>query len=272
MMRSIWSGSISFGLINIPIRLYSATDEHLISFTLLHKDDLSPIRYARICTEEEKEIPYEHIVKGYEYEKGEFVVVEEEDFKRASAQKTGLIEIVNFSKESEVDSIYFEKPYYLEPDKGADKAYALLREALRKANKLAIVKYVFKNKAQLGAIKPSLDVLILDQMRFADEIRNTEGLKLPQMDEVGKKEIEMALKLIDQLTEKFNINAYHDMYREKLQEVIEDKIKGQALPKVGKAPKPSKIHDIMSLLKASLEEPRQKKGRKKEKRETGTKG
>ena len=272
-MHSIWSGTISFGLINVPIRLYSATDEHMISFHLLHKDDLAPIRYARICTEDGKEIPYENIVKGYEYEKGEYVVIEDEDFKRASALKTNMIEIVNFSMENEIDPIYFEKPYYLEPGKGASKSYALLREALSQSHKVAIVKYVLKNKEHLGVVKPYLDVLILDQLRFANEIRNLEGLKLPEKDEVGKKEVEMAMKLISQLTEKFDINAYHDTYTEKLQEVIDDKIKGRALPKAGKPPKPSKVHDIMSLLKASLEEPRQQKGKKKEKRrKMGTKG
>lgn len=273
-MRSIWSGSISFGLINIPIKLYSATDEHAISFDLLHKEDRSPIRYARICKEDGKEIPYADIVKGYEYEKGEYVVVEDEDFKQASAQKTGLIEIVNFSMESEIDPIYFEKPYYLEPNKGASKPYALLREALREAHKVAIVKYVFKNRDHLGVIKPYLNVLILDQLRFVNEVRNLEGLNLPEKDEVAKKEVDMALKLIDQLTDKFDINSYHDTYSEKLQEVIEDKIQGRAPPRAGKKPaKPSKVHDIMSLLKASLEEPHHKKQKKVEKRKkTGTRG
>jgi DNA end-binding protein Ku len=272
-MHTIWSGSISFGLVNIPIRLYSATDEQAISFSMLHKDDLSPIRYARICLEDGKEIPYENIVKGYEYEKDKYVLVEDEDFKRASAQKTGTIEIVSFAKESEIDAIFFEKPYYLEPNKGADKPYVLLREALRQSNKVAIVKYVFKNKDHLGVIKPYMDALILDQLRFADEMRSIEGLKLPQKDDVGKKEIDMALKLIDQLTEKFDINDYHDTYTEKLQEILEDKIKGRVPSKPGKSPKPSKIHDIMSLLKASLEKPHQKKEKKKEKKKrTGSRG
>lgn len=272
-MRSIWSGSVSFGLINVPIKLYSATDEHVLSFDMLHKKDLAPIRYARICTDDGKEIPYSDIVKGYEYEKGEYVVVENEDFKRASAEKTGLIEIVHFAMEKEIDSIYFEKPYYLEPDKGAAKPYALLREALRQSKKVAIVKYVFKNRDHLGVIKPYQDVLILDQLRFANEIRNVEGLKLPEKAEVAKKEVDMALKLIEQLTEKFEIQAYHDTYTEKLQEVIEGKIKGKPIPKAGKATKPSKVHDIMSLLKASLEEPKKKKKVKHEKpRKTGTGG
>ena len=268
-MRSIWTGSISFGLINIPVRLYSATDEHVLSFNLLHKDDLSPIHYKRICEEDGKEVPYEKVVKGYEYQKGEYVAVDEEVFKKAAAQKTGLIEILNFSMEDEIGTIFFEKPYYLEPDKGASKPYALLREALRQAGKVAIVKYVFKNRDHLGAIKPHNDVLILEQLRFADEIRDLDGLKLPPKAEVEKKEIEMAMKLIDQLTEKFDINAYQDTYTGQLQKVINDLIKGKPLPKVGKPPKPSKVHDIMSLLKASLKEPRQQKDVKEKKEERG---
>lgn len=266
-MRSIWSGSISFGLINIPIRLYSATEEHALSFTLLHKDDLSPIHYARICNQEDKEVPYEKIVKGFEYEKGEYVVVDNEDFNRASAQKTGILEIVNFTSESEIDSIFFDKPYYLEPDKGASKPYALLREALRQSKEVAVIKFVFKNRDHLGIIKPYKNVLILEQLRFANEIRNFEDLKLPQKDAVDKKEIDMALKLVKQLTDKFHIKDYHDTYTEKLEAVIHDKIQGRPAPKKsGRREKPSKIHDIMSLLKASLDEPRQKKQVEKKKR------
>ena len=258
-MRSMWSGSISFGLINIPIRLYSATEEHALSFTLLHKDDLSPIHYARICNEEGKEVPYEKIVKGFEYEKGEYVVVSEEDFKRANAEKTRMIEIVEFAKESEIDTIYFEKPYFLEPDKGAAKPYALLREALRQAEEVAIVKYVFKNREHLGAIKPHENVLILQQLRFASELRNYKDLKLPEADTVNKKEVTMALKLIDQLTGEFDIHDFHDTYSEKLEAVIRDKVEGRTPSKKRPAEaKPSKIHDIMTLLKQSLEEPRKK--------------
>ena len=266
-MRSIWSGSISFGLINIPVRLYSATEEHALSFTLLHKDDLSPIHYTRVCDREGKEVPYNKIVKGYEYEKGEYVVVENEDFARASAQKTELIEIVTFANESEIDTIYFDKPYYLEPDKGASKSYALLREALRQSKEVAICKFAFKNRDHLGVIKPFGNVLILEQLRFANEIREFSDLKLPQKGEVDKKEIEMALKLVSQLTDNFDIQDYHDTYTEKLQAVIHDKIEGRPAPKAAKQSKPSsKIHDIMSLLKASLEEPQRKKEGKKVKK------
>lgn len=254
-MRSIWSGSISFGLINIPVKLYSAAEDHAISFDLLHKTDLSPIRYARICKADGKEIPYNEIVKGYEYEKGEYVVIEEQDFKQLEKVKTGAINIFHFSKKEEIDSIYFERPYYLEPGKGADKSYALLRETLLSSNKVAVVKYVFKNKEHLGIIKPYFNALVLNQMRFASEIRSLEELKLPEKGEVTKKEIDMALKLVDQLTDKFQPESYQDEYTHELQEVIDAKIKGiTPSKKVAPRKQPSKVHDIMSLLKASIEE------------------
>lgn len=253
----MWSGSISFGLINIPVRLYSATEEHSLNFDMLHKTDLSPIRFARICKADGKEIPYKDIVKGYEYQKGEYVVIDEEDFKRANVKKTGNIDIVNFAMENEIDSVYFEKPYYLEPDKGANKPYALLREVLLQSNKVAVAKFVFRNKEHLGIIKPYLNALILDQLRFARELRDVDDLKLPEKNEVNKKEVEMALKLVEQLTEKFDVKSYKDTYTDELKEVIDKKIKGHEghVPaKKGKTPKPSKVHDIMSLLKASLED------------------
>lgn len=255
-MRSLWSGSLSFGLINIPVRLYSASEERVLNFDMLHNKDLSPIRFARICKEDEKEVPYKDIVKGYEYQKGEYVVVTEEDFKKAAPEKSNTIEIVDFVSEDEIDTIYFEKPYYLEPDKNASKPYALLREALKKSHKVGVVKYVFRNKEHIGVIKPHDSVIVLNQLRYASEVRSEESLKLPKEGEINKKEIDMALKLIDQLTGKFKAESYKDTYTNELMKVIEQKIKG--VPgkkgKIKKAEaKPSKVHDIMSLLKASLE-------------------
>lgn len=254
-MRPILSGSLSFGLINIPVRVFSASNEHALSFDMLHKKDNSPIRYAKICKEEEKEVPYKDIVKGYQYQKGEYVIITDDDFKNASAQKTNAIEIMDFVPESDIDSIYFEKPYYLEPDKGASKSYALLREALRISRKVGIVKFIFKNREHLGAVKPFSDAIVLMQLRYADEIRNIDELKLPEGKQVNKKEIDMALKLIEQLTGEFRPEAYHDNYHKILEEIIKKKLKGIPITKKKTAePKPSKVHDIMSLLKASLEE------------------
>lgn len=254
-MRSIWSGSLSFGLINIPVQLYSATQDHALSFDMLHKTDLSPIRYARICKEDGKEIPYKDIVKGYEFQKGEYVVVTDEDFKRVDVKKSSTIDIKGFVFEDEIDAIFFEKPYYLEPAKGADKAYALLRDALRKSKKVGLVTYVFRNREHLGVIKPFEDAIILNQLRFASEIRDLAGLKLPKEGLANKKEVEVALKLIDQLTTEFVPEDYQDTYIEELKGIIDQKVKGITPRKRAPAKaKSSKVHDIMSLLKASLDE------------------
>lgn len=252
-MRAIWTGALSFGLINIPIRVYSATVDRGISFTMLHKKDLSPIRFARICKEDGKEIPYEDIVKGYEYKKGDYVVLVDEDFEKVNLKKTKSIEIQDFTNEDEIDTILFEKPYFLEPDKGADKAYVILREALKKSKKVGIAKFVFHNREHIAVIKPHNDLLILNQLRYVSELRVPSDLKIPKKDEASTKEVTMALKLIDQLTGHFDPKQYHDTYTDELKEIIDAKAKGHQLKAKSKEPKPSKVKDIMSLLKESLE-------------------
>ncbi len=260
-MRPMWSGAVSFGLVNIPIRLYSATEEHKLDFNLLHKKDLSPIRYVKVCKEEGVEVTQADIVRGYEFERGRYVVIEDEDFKRASPRKTKTIDIVDFVSVDEIDSVYFEKPYYLEADKGAEKAYTLLREALEQSRKVGIAKFVLRNREQLAVVKPYGDVLVLDQLRFAGEIRPAEGLKVPEVN-VDKRELDMALTLIDQLTDTFKPKQYHDTYSDELLRVIHEKIEGKAPEVAEEEEAPTKAPDLMELLKASLD---QKKGREKEK-------
>lgn len=259
-MRAIWTGSLSFGLINIPIRLYSATaTEDKLSFDMLHKTDLSPIRYARICRADGKEIPYEDIVKGYEYRKGDYVVLTDEDFKNAYPKKTKTVDIVDFAKETEIDSIYYEKPYYLEPDKGAGKAYALLREALKKSKKVGVAKFVLRNKEHLAVIKPFGKAIVLNQLRFKEEIRKPEGLNLPESSQARGKEVEMALALIEQLSEPFKPDDYKDTYHQELKKVIAAKAKGKKFktPKE-EEPVPTEIVDLVAMLKQSLEKERDK--------------
>ncbi len=254
-MRSIWTGSLSFGLVNIPVRLYSATAGTEISFNMLHKKDLSPIKYVRICRKDGKEVPYEEIVKGYEYQKGDYVVLTEEDFKKISAKKTKTIDILDFSMESEIDTIYFEKPYYLEPEKGAEKAYILLRDALKQSKKVGIATFVMRNKEHLAAIKTFEDVLVLNQLRFQDEIRTPDELNLPKVKAAAKgKEIEIALSLIDHLTGKFKPESYKDTYKKDLEKIIKAKAKGKPIKiKEEKEPHATEVADIMKLLKESLE-------------------
>ncbi len=251
-MRAIWTGALSFGLVNIPIRLYSATGGEKLDFDMLHKKDLSPIRYARICREDGKEVPYEDIVKGYEYQKGSYVVLTPEDFQKANVEKTKAIEIQEFVKEQEIDPMYFEKPYYLEPEKGSDKAYALLREALKKSKKIGIAKFVLRNREHLSAVKPAGNVIVLEQLRFAEEIRDPQDLNLPEAKKATAKEVEIALALIDQLTEKFKPEEFKDTYTDELKRVIAAKSKGKTIKAKGKEPKPTEVSDIMAMLKKSL--------------------
>ncbi len=254
-MRAMWSGSISFGLVNIPVRLYSAVGgEAKLEFDLLHEKDMSPIRYAKVCKVEGEEVPNEEIVKGYEYEDGQYVVMTDDDFQRADVTLTHSIEIEDFVEETEIDDIYFDKPYYLEPDKGAAKPYALLREALRKSGKVGIARFVLRNREHIAAVKPSGDLLVLNQLRYQSEIREPEGLKLPESGEAKEKEIELALALIDKLTDHFKPEKYTDRYTTELKRVIEEKSQGRVPVARGEEPKPTEVVDLMSVLKKSLEQ------------------
>ncbi|HET6243036.1 MAG: Ku protein [Bacteroidetes bacterium] len=263
-MRAIWSGAISFGLVNIPVKVYSATESVKLDFDMLDKNDLSPIRYARISTGSDKEIPYQDIVKGYKWD-DRYIIVENEDFEKASPEKTKTIEIVDFVDESEIDSILYEKPYYLEPDKTAQRPYALLRQALQKSKKVGIALFVFRNKQHIGVVKPSGDVVVLNQIRFTDQIRSTEELNLP-MDKLSKgKELEMALALIEQSSSEFNPQKYKDEYSRALLEMIEKKAKGKPI-KAGKAkqPKPTDNNQLMNMLKASLAKRKKERSQQKQ--------
>lgn len=253
-MRAIWNGALSFGLINIPMKLYSATQEHGLNFDMLHKKDLSPIRYARVCKADGKEVPYEEIVKGYQYQKGDYVILVEEDFKRADVKKTKSIEIMDFVDENEIDPMYYDKPYYLEPGKGADKAYVLLREALKKSKKVGIARYVFHNRGHIGVLKPHNQILVLNQLRYESEINKPSQLHIPESAKMSKQEVTMALKLIEQLSSHFHPEEYHDAYTEELKEIIAEKAKGKKpRPTKREETKVTEVKDIMRMLKESLE-------------------
>jgi DNA end-binding protein Ku len=253
-MRAIWNGSVGFGLVNIPVRLYSGSESRGgIDLNMLHKKDLSPIRYARICRSDGQEVPYEDIVKGYAYRKGDYIVLDEKDFEKANAKKTKTIEIVEFIDEKEIDVRYYEKPYYLEPDKGSAHAYSLLREALKQSGKVAIARFVMRSRENLAAIKPVGRALVLDQLRYPSDIRQPSELNLPEEEAVSEKEIDMALALINQLTQAFVPEDFHDTYTEELEKVIEAKARGKQLPAGEPAPQGTPVQDLMTQLKASLE-------------------
>jgi DNA end-binding protein Ku len=256
-MRAIWKGSISFGLVNIPIGLYPATRREELSFRQLRKSDLSPINYKRVAEVDQKEVPWEDIVKGFEYEKGQFVVVTDEDFKRANVEATQTVEITDFVSLDDIDPMYFDKPYYLEPQKGGDKAYALLRDSLAESKKVGIAKVVIKTRQYLAGVKPEDGALVLELMHFADELADTTKLDIPKKVEVGKRELNMAKSLIDSMSSKWNPEKYKDEYREALMDVIEEKVEAggkEIEAKPIKAPKPTKVIDLVEVLQRSLKE------------------
>src|SRR5580765_6349443 len=207
-MRAIWTGAIGFGLVNIPVKMYSAVQDSSLDLAMLDKKDHSNIRFQRVNEKTGKEVAWENIVRGYKYE-GDYVVLTDEDFKQASPEKSKIIEIAEFVNASEIDAVYYETPYYLEPEKTGNKAYALLRDALDKSGKVGLGTYVMRTKEAIGIIRPMDDVLVLNKMRFAEEIRDHKDLKIPE-DKIKPNELKMALALIDQLAGPFEIDKYKD--------------------------------------------------------------
>ena len=257
MARAIWKGSISFGLVNIPIALYPDTRREELKFRLLRKSDLSPVNYKRVAEKDGREVAWDQIVKGYEYEKGKYVVLKDEDFQRVDLEATQTVDIKDFVDQEEIDPMFFYKPYYLEPQKGGDKAYALLRDSLKDTNKVGVAKVVIKTRQYLAGVKPEDGVLVLELMHFADELADPEKLHLPKKMEVGKREMNMAKSLIDSMASKWEPDKYKDDYREALMDVIEEKVEAggkEIEEKPRKAPKPTKVIDLVSVLQKSLEQ------------------
>jgi DNA end-binding protein Ku len=255
-MRAIWKGSISFSLVNIPISLYPATKREELNFRLLRASDLSPINYKRVAEADGKEVPWDQIVKGYEYEKGKFVVLKEEDFRRADIEATQSVDIMEFVELDEIDPMFFDRPYYLEPQKKGAKAYALLREALKRSGKVGIAKVVIKTRQHLAAVKPVQNALVLELMHFAEELLKPDTLQIPGHVDIGSKELDMALELTDRMSGEWDPTKYTDDYRHALLDLIEKKIElgDKALP----AGRPSKkaaanVVDLASVLQESLE-------------------
>lgn len=251
-MKSIWKGYISFGLVNIPVRMYSGSQSHTLDLDMLRKKDHCPIKFKRVCGEDEKEVPYNEIVKGYEFNKGEYVILEEKDFESARIEKSSNIDLVHFVDSSEVEPVYFEKPYFLEPDKAGAKPYSLLREAILKSKKIGIAKFVMKNREHIGVINVYNDIIVLNQIRYADEVRKPTDLKIPETKTVNQKELDIALTLIKQMSSKFKPSEFKDTYINDLKKIIEQKAKGKKIKRVIKSPKPETGKSIMTLLKASI--------------------
>jgi DNA end-binding protein Ku len=256
-MRSIWKGSISFGLVNIPVALYPATHREELKFHMLRASDLSPINYKRVAEADGKEVPWDQIVKGFQYEKGKFVVLKDEDFKRVDIEATQTVDIIDFVQLDEVDPMFFNKPYYLEPGKGGGHAYALLRDVLRETGRAGIAKVVIKTRQHLAAVKPLKDALVLEIMHFADELTDANELNLHEGERrAGGKELQMAKALVEQMTDKWDPKKYTDDYTSALMKVIDEKVEsgGKDLPAPPRAAKKSgKVIDLLAVLQQSLD-------------------
>lgn len=255
-MRAIWTGAIGFGLVNIPVKLYSATQGSELDLDMLDKKDHSNIKFKRVNANTGKEVAWENIVRGYKME-DKYVILNDEDFKNASPEKTKIIEISEFIEEKDINSIYFETPYYLEPDKSGIKAYGLLRDALKKSQKAGLGTFVLRNRESLGLIKVYGNALVLNKIRFEEEIRETGELNLPESKATAN-ELKMALELINQMTQEFDISRYKDTYSEKLMKLINAKAKGKKITPAPLRVVHSRTKDLMSQLKASLAQSKRK--------------
>lgn len=260
-MASIWKGSLTFGLVNIPVELKTAIRPDHISFRLLHQEDLSPVKYERVCQADGEAVPWSEIVKGYEYDKGKFVVLTDEDFKTAALESSKTIDILDFVKEEEIDPRYFEIPYYLIPAKGGEKPYALLREAIRNSQSVGVGKIIIRQTQHLAGVKVVGDALVLEIMRFANELVDAREFSFPSRDAVRPQELRMAEQLVENLAEPFDPSRYTDDYRANLMKVIKAKMKGKkAKLEEPEETRDSGVLDLMSRLRASLEEGNGKKG------------
>jgi DNA end-binding protein Ku len=253
-MRPMWSGSLSFGLVNIPVNLYKATGEDHPRFHWLHQADLARVRNVRVCEADGAEVQYEDLIHGFEYAKGEYVALTESDLAKANVRKTKTIEIAAFVNPAEIDNILYEQPYYLEPEEGAAKAYSLLCQALRQTDKVGVAGFVFQNRERIGAVRPAGDMLMLEQIRYAAQIRDAAELKIPAEPLGTADELKMATALIKQLAKPFEPESFRDTYREDIDRIVAEKVAGKQTTAVGSVPEPTRAKDLMAALLASLDE------------------
>ena len=254
-MRSVWKGSISFGLVNIPVAVYPATREEKLSFKQFRRKDQSPIRYKKVAEADDKEVPAEGIIKGYEYEKGKWVMLDEKDFEAVEIESTHSIEITDFIRAEEVNPKYFYKPYFLEAMKGGEKSYALMHQALVETGKVGIAKVAIRSREYLAAIKPDGLFIMLELMHFAHEVLEPEGLKTAVGAELAPKEIQMAKALIESLSGEFLPEQYVDRYQDALREMIDRKVKHLPAGKAGALPRPTApAIDLMAILQQSIQQ------------------
>jgi DNA end-binding protein Ku len=262
--RALWKGSISFGLVNIPIELHTAVRNHRPKFRMLHAKDKSPVRFERVCVRDGKPVAWEDLVKGYEYSKGHFVVMTKEDFQAAAVEKTRTVDIVDFVKAEEIDDRFFETPYYLVPVKSGERAYALLREAIRDSGRIGIAKFILRDAQHLAAVEVIEDAIVLSVMRFADELVDVKQFDFPAAQGVRKQELDMAKALVNSLAADWDPAKYTDQYRENLMRIIQAKMKGKDVVLAPEEePRQAEVVDLMERLRRSLGQsaPRQARGK-----------
>jgi DNA end-binding protein Ku len=261
MAHAIWSGAINFGLVTIPVKLFTAVKTDDLSFNMLHKKDEGRIKYERVCSVDGQPVPWDEIVKGYEYEKGQYVLLTDEDFAKVNPEATQSVDIVEFVELDRINPMFFDKPYYLEPTKQGRHAYALLREALAGSNRVAIARVVIRTKEYIAAVKPLEDALVLELMHWANEIVPATTLDLPGGEKLPEKEMQMARMLIDTMSvDEFEPEKFNNQYHDALLTMIEARAEGKELPKAKKAPVRSKVVNLMDVLAQSLEESKKRRG------------
>lgn len=272
MPRGLWKGAISFGLVNVPVELFSSQKRSSeLGLTMLDKRDLAPVGYQRVNKASGKEVPWDDVVKGYEYKEDKYVVLSEEDFRRANPEATKTVDILAFVDLKDIAPQYFDTPYYLAPGKRGEKAYALLRDALAKAGKAGVASVVIRTKQYLAALVPQDDALLLNTLRYEKELKTPKDLDIPgklKGARVTAKELDMALRLVDDMADKWHPAKYHDTYHEDLLERIEQKVKAgetEAItePEKGEKPAKAQVVDLMALLKKSVSHKQKNHSRKR---------
>ena len=254
MARAIWTGSLSFGLVNIPIEVHTAVRDHRPHFRMLHAKDRAPINFERVCQKDGKTVAWEDLVKGYEYEKGRFVVLTKEDFAAAALEKTRRIDLLDFVEADAIDDRFFDKPYYLTARKGGEMAYALLREAMNESGRIGIAKFILRETQHLAAVEGIGEALVLSTLRFADELVESSNLSFPSGKSLKKAELDIAKMLVENLASKWDPSKYVDDYRENLMRVIKAKMKGKEPDLVvDERPRDSNVIDLMERLRQSLD-------------------
>ncbi|MBV9234003.1 MAG: Ku protein [Candidatus Eremiobacteraeota bacterium] len=260
MAHAIWSGAINFGLVTIPVKLFTAVKTDDLSFNMLHAKDEGRIRYERICSVDGKPVPWDEIVKGYEYEKGQYVILTDEDFAKVNPEATQSVDILEFVEIDKINPMFFDKPYYLEPTKQGRHAYALLREALEDTNRVAIARVVIRTKEYIAAVKPIDGALVLELMHWANEIVEPGSIDIPGRERLPEKEMKMARMLIDTMSaDEFEPEKFTNQYHDQLLTMIDARAAGKELPKAKKPPARAKVVNLMDVLAQSLEESKKRR-------------